>query len=72
MNAYFSINPKVYHSDELKIALIFSKMDTGKGVAFSEKWYDKMANSTVKPEEKTLIEFTKDYEQNFNPFDSKL
>ena len=47
-------------------------MDTGKGVAFSEKWYDKMANSTVKPEEKTLIEFTKDYEQNFNPFDSKL
>ena len=72
MNAYFSINPRVYHSDELKIALILSKMDTGKGVAFSEKWYDKMANTTIKPEEKTLIEFTKDYDQNFNPFDSKL
>ena len=72
MNAYFSINPKVYHSDELKIALILSKMDTGKGVAFSEKWYDKMANATIKPKEKTLIEFTKDYDQNFNPFDSKL
>ena len=72
MNTYFSINPKVYHSDELKIALILRKMDTRKGVVFSEKWYNKMANATIKPEEKTLIEFTKDYDQNFNPFDSKL
>ena len=72
MNAYFSINPKVYHSDDLKIALILSKMDTGKGVAFSEKWYDKMANASIKPEEKTLEEFTKDYNQNFNPFNSNL
>ena len=72
MNAYFSINLKVYHSDELKIALILSKMDTGKGVEFSEKWYNKMANVSIKPEEKTLTEFTKDYELNFNPFDFKL
>ena len=72
MKTYFSINPKVYHSDELKITLILSKMDTRKGVAFSEKWYDKMANTTIKPEEKTLAEFTKDYDQNFNPFNSKL
>ena len=72
MNAYFSINPKVYHSDELKIALILSKMDTGMGVAFSEKWYNRMAHNSLKPEEKTLAEFTKDYNQNFNPFDTKL
>ena len=72
MNTYFSINPKIYHLDELKIALILSKMDAGKGVAFSEKWYDKMANSSVKPKEKTLAEFTKDYNQNFNPFNTKL
>ena len=72
MNAYFSINPKIYHSNELKIALILSKMDVGKGVAFSEKWYNKMANTSVKPEEKTLEEFTKDYDQNFNPFNTKL
>ena len=72
MNAYFSINPKVYHSDELKIALILSKMDVGKGVAFSKKWYDRMANTSIKPKEKTLAEFTKDYNQNFNPFNTKL
>ena len=72
MNMYFSINPKIYHSNELKIALILSKMDIRKGVAFSEKWYDKMSNTSVKPEEKTLAEFTKDYDQNFNPFNTKL
>ena len=72
MNTYFSINPGIYHSDELKIALILSKMDAGKGVAFSKKWYDKMANTSIKPEEKTLTEFAKDYNLNFNPFDTKL
>ena len=72
MNAYFSINPKVYHSDELKMALILSKMDARKGVAFSEKWYNKMVNPTIKAEEKTLAKFTKDYNLNFNPFDTKI
>ena len=72
MNAYFSINPKIYHLDELKIALILSKMDVGKGIAFSEKWYDKMVNNSIKPEEKTLVEFTKGFNQNFNPFNTKL
>ena len=72
MNTYFSINPKIYSSDELKIALILSKMDTGKGVVFSEKWYDKMANPATKAEDKTLAEFTKDYNLNFNPFDTKI
>ena len=62
----------IYHSDELKITLILSKMDTGKGVAFSEKWYDKLTNTTLKVEEKTLEEFTKDFNKNFNPFNTKL
>ena len=69
---YFSINPKIYHSDELKIALILSKMDTGRGVAFFEKWYNKMTNSTIKAEEKTLAKFTEDYNLNFNPFNTKI
>ena len=47
-------------------------MDLGKGVAFSEKWYNKMSNTSIKPEEQTHVEFTKDYDQNFNPFDTKL
>ena len=72
MNAYFLINPRIYHSDKLKITLILSKMDAGKGVAFSEKWYNRMANSGLKPEEKTFMEFNKDYDQNFNPFGAKL
>ena len=72
MKAYFSINPGIYSSDEIKIALILSKMGTGKGVSFSEKWYDKMANMGVKAEEKTFEKFTADYNQNFNPFDTKV
>ena len=47
-------------------------MGTGKGVSFSEKWYDKMANTTIKPKEKTFDKFVADYDQNFNPFDTKV
>ena len=72
MKAYFSIKPGIYSSDKIKITLILSKMGTGKGVSFSEKWYDKMANTTVKPEEKTFNKFMADYDQNFNPFDTKV
>ena len=71
MNAYFSINPAIYKNDEIKIVLILSKMGMGKGVAFSETWYDKMANATVKTEEKTLAKFLDDYNKNFCPFDVK-
>ena len=60
MKAY-SINPGIYSSDEIKIALILSKMGTGKGISFSEKWYDKMANTGIKAEEKTFEKFMADY-----------
>ena len=72
MKAYFSINLGIYSSDEIKITLILSKMGTGKGVSFSEKWYNKMANTMVKPEEKTFERFITDYDQNFNPFNTKV
>ena len=72
MDAYFLINPGVYHSDELKLALILSKMGTGKGIAFSEKWYDKLQNTKLKPEDKTLAKFIEDYNENFNPLDAKV
>ena len=72
MDAYFLINPGVYTSDELKLALILSKMGTGKGIAFSEKWYDKLKNTMLKPEDKTLAKFVEDYNENFNPLDTKV
>ena len=72
MDAYFLINPSIYNSDELKLALILSKMGTGKGIAFSEKWYDKLQNSKLKPEDKTLAKFVEDYNENFNPLDAKV
>ena len=67
MDTYFLINPGVYTSDELKLTLILSKMGTRKGIAFSEKWYDKLKNTTLKPEDKTLEKFVEDYNENFNP-----
>ena len=72
MDAYFQINPGIYSLDELKLALILSKMGTGKGIAFSEKWYDKLRNMVVKPEDKTLAKFVEDYNENFNPLDAKV
>ena len=72
MDAYFLINPGIYSSDELKLALILSKMGTGKGITFSEKWYDKLKNTSLKPEDKTLTKFFKDYNENFNPLDAKV
>ena len=72
MDAYFLINPTMYSSDELKLALILSKMDVGKGIAFSEKWYDKLQNSAIKAEDKTLAKFVEDYNENFNPLDAKV
>ena len=72
MDAYFLINLGVYTLDELKLALILSKMGTGKGIAFSEKWYDKLKNTTLKPEDKTLEKFIEDYNENFNPLDAKV
>ena len=72
MDAYFLINPGIYTSDELKLALILSKMGTGKGIAFSEKWYDKLKSTTLKPEDKTLEKFVEDYNGNFNPLDAKV
>ena len=72
MKAYFFINLGIYSSDEIKIALILSKMGTGKGFFFSEKWYDKMANVGIKSEEKTFEKFMVDYDQNFNPFNTKV
>ena len=71
MNAYFSINSSIYKNDEIKIALILSKMGTGKGVTFSTTWYDKMTSTNVKPEDKTLTQFMDNYEKNFCPFDIK-
>ena len=47
-------------------------MGTGKGIAFSEKWYDKLRNTVVKPEDKTLAKFIEDYNENFNPLDAKV
>ena len=72
MDAYFLINPSVYSLDELKLALILSKMGTGKGIAFSEKWYDKLKSTTLKPKDKTLMKFVEDYNENFNPLDTKV
>ena len=71
MNAYFSINPTVYKNNKIKIALIFSKMGTEKEVTFSKTWYNKMANTTIKPEETTLVKFMDDYNKNFCPFNIK-
>ena len=72
MDAYFLINPGIYKFNKLKIALILSKMGTRKGIAFLEKWYNRMKNTMLKPKDKTLEKFIEDYNENFNPLDTKV
>ena len=69
VKAYFSINPQIYHNDKIKIATILNKMSLGKGIPFSEIWYDKMENAAIKLADKDLTHFIDDFEKKFCPFD---
>ena len=66
MKAYFSINPQIYHDDEIKTTIILSKLSIRKGIPFSEIWYDKMENAVIKQADKDLTHFIKDFEKNFS------
>ena len=71
MRAYFTINSKLYSTDKIKIMTTLNKMSKGRGIDFSEMWYDRMSNATIDTKEKTFNKFAKNFETTFYPFDIK-
>ena len=71
MRAYFAINSKLYSTDEIKIMTTLNKMSKGRGINFSEMWYNKILNTTINAKEKTFDKFAENFETTFYPFDIK-
>ena len=71
MKAYFSINSSIYTSDTNKVMTTLNKMSKGRGVSFSEMWYDKMADTSVANSEKTFDKFASNFESTFFPNNTK-
>ena len=68
MKAYSSINSTIYTSDTDKVMTTLNKMSKGRGVSFSEMWYDKMADTSVANSEKTFDKFVSNFESTFFPY----
>ena len=71
MKAYFSINSSIYTSDTDKVMTTLNKMSKGRGVSFSEIWYDRMADTSITSAEKTFNKFVSKFESTFFPYDTK-
>ena len=71
MKAYFSINSTIYTSDTDKVMTMLNKMSKGRGVSFSEMWYDRMADTSIANTEKTFDKFALNFESTFFPYDTK-
>ncbi|KAF8547101.1 hypothetical protein OG21DRAFT_1398778, partial [Imleria badia] len=54
MRVYFNINKTLYTDEDTKVTTTLNKMSKGREVAFSEKWYDKLADTTMLPTMKTF------------------
>ena len=71
MKAYFSINSTIYTSDTDKVMTMLNKMSKGRGVSFSEMWYDKMVDTSIANSEKTFDKFASNFESTFFLYDTK-
>ena len=71
MRAYFAINSKLYSMDEIKIMTTLNKMSKGRGINFSEMWYNKILDTAINAKEKTFDKFAENFETTFYPFDIK-
>ncbi|KAF8548978.1 hypothetical protein OG21DRAFT_1488921 [Imleria badia] len=54
MRLYFIVNQALYTNEDTKVATTLNKMSKGRGVTFSEKWYDKLTNTATPPADKTF------------------
>lgn len=71
MKAYFQINSSIYVNNDEKIMAMLNKMSKGRGVPFSEMWYNKMVNPAIQMSNKSFDKFTTNFNSTFFPFDIK-
>jgi hypothetical protein len=71
IKAYFVLNSTIYSTDDAQVLTALNKMGKGRGVSYSEMWYDRMADSNVPPSEKTFAKFQENFESTFFPFDTQ-
>jgi hypothetical protein len=71
IKAYFVLNSTIYSTDDAQIMTAQNKMSKGRGVSYSEMWYDRMANPNIASSEKTFAKFQENFESTFFPFDTQ-
>jgi hypothetical protein len=71
IKAYFALNATIYSTDDAQVLTALNKMGKGRGVSYSEMWYDRMADANIPPSEKTFAKFQKNFESTFFPFDTQ-
>jgi hypothetical protein len=71
IKAYFVLNSTIYSTDDAQIMTALNKMSKGRGVSYSEMWYDRMANPNIASLEKMFAKFQENFESTFFPFDTQ-
>jgi hypothetical protein len=69
--AYFVLNSAIYTTDNDQVMTTLNKMSKGRGVSFSDMWYDRMANTNIASSEKTFTKFQENFESTFFPFETQ-
>jgi hypothetical protein len=71
IKAYLVLNASIYATDDKQVITALNKMSKGRGVAFSDMWYDQMLNPNIVSSEKTFAKFKESFESTFFPFDTQ-
>jgi hypothetical protein len=71
MKAYFVLNASIYATDDEQVITALNKMSKGRGVSFSDMWYDRMLNPNIVSSEKTFAKFKENFESTFFFFDTQ-
>ena len=65
MKAYFTINREIYQNDGIKILVLLNKMSKGRGITFTEGWYNKLANALIPESQKTHKKLCDSFKETF-------
>jgi hypothetical protein len=71
IKAYFALNSTIYSTDDAQILTALNKMGKGRGVSYSEMWYDRMADSNVPPSERLSLSSRRTSNPPFSPLTPK-
>jgi hypothetical protein len=67
IKAYFALNATIYSTDDAQVLTALNKMGKGRGVSYSEMWYDRMADANIPPQRRHLLSSRKTSNPPFSP-----